>query len=366
MAGPIIQCVVTADYELFLGRNFSGPQEVLFEPSRQMMSVCEATNVPITFFADVCSVWAHRAYDELKDYVNSFESQLKLAVESGHDVQLHLHPHWLKSTYTDGGWRVSTDQMYLHELGYHEETDSADALIERGIKYLNELLRPVKAEYRCHAFRAAGLALQPDEDKLIAALIKHNMTVDSSVAKNVKLKMDTIEIDYSNMPDEANWRMDSQTGIRQPAQTGLLEIPIATFRSGLATRIGFLVRRAMSVSMRRGSGISRAERQTRLANLMTLLRYNWRYVSTNPWFLFSCDTKGISLKMLLDGVDDYIDRHHQSDVICLSMINHPKMMFQQQFDLLENLIDGMREKYRDRIKFVTFAETLTHDNRKAS
>ncbi|UCG61286.1 MAG: hypothetical protein JSV52_13340 [Candidatus Zixiibacteriota bacterium] len=365
MSQPSIYCVITADYEVFLGRNFLSYDEVLFKPSQQMMSVCEARSAPITFFADVCSVWAHRSHENLGDYVNSFESQLKLAVRNGHDVQLHLHPHWLKSTYTNGEWRISSDQMYLHELGFHEGQNSAGAVIDAGVRYLDDLLRPVKPDYRCHAFRAAGLALQPDGDKLVATLLRHGITVDASVAKNLRLRMDTVNIDYSGMPEYANWFMNSSGGIRKPADDGLLEVPIATFQSGLATRLGFLIRRAMSVTMRRGSSISRTEKQTRLANLMSLLHYNWRYVCTNAWFLFSCDTKGLTLKMLMDGIDNYISRHGSQNTICLSMINHPKMMFQPQFDLLGNLIDRMRDKYKDRVKFVTFADTLQHCQRKA-
>jgi hypothetical protein len=365
MSLPSIYCVVTADYEIFLGRNFLSHDEVLFRPAWRMMEVCEARSVPVTFFADVCSVWAHRAHDELAGYVESFESQLKSAVARGHDVQLHLHPHWLNSTYLDNQWRVSTEKMYLYELGYHQGENAALSIINAGVKYLEDLLHPTKSDYRCHAFRAAGLALQPEEDKLIAALLAAGINVDSSIAKDIRLKMDTVNIDYTGMPGTANWYVDPDGGLRQPRDSGLLEVPIATFQSGLLARIGFLISRALSVSMRRGASISRSEKQTRLANLLSLLRYNLRYIGTNPWFLLSCDTKGVNLNMLLRGVDDYIDGHSESDIICLSMINHPKMMFRQQFDLLENLINSMRQKYQDRISFVTFGDVLSLVKRKA-
>ncbi|MEW6412597.1 MAG: hypothetical protein AB1483_09010 [Candidatus Zixiibacteriota bacterium] len=358
MPEPSINCLVTADYEIFLGRNFLSHEEVLFAPTRQLMDVCRAHAVPVTLFADVCSAWAHREYGEFREYVHTFESQLKDAVEVGHDVQLHIHPHWLKSTYADGAWRLSTDQMYLHELGFHDGLNSAGAVIKAGIEYLENLLKPVRPGYHCHAFRAAGLALQPNEKELITALLRYGISIDSSVVKNVRLKMDTIEIDYSNMPNKANWFMSPETGIREPTPGGLLEVPVATFRSGLATRLGFLIRRAKSVSMQRGSSISRSPKQTRLANLMSLMRYNLRYVTTNPWFLFSCDTKGVNLKMLMEGLEQYVSGHRQSEDISLSMINHPKMMFRQQFDLMSNLFDSMRQRYGDRLRFVTSADIL--------
>lgn len=363
MPFPLINCIVTADYEIFLGRNFLSNEEVLFKPTRQMMDVCGELNTPITFFADVCSVWAHRRYG-LNDYAHSFENQLHTAVREGHDVQLHLHPHWLKSTFENGEWHISTEQMYLWELEHGDGGDSAAAVIKQGVEYLNKLLQKEKPSYRCIAFRAAGLALQPGEHELIAALLESGIQVDSSVGKNVRLKMDTIELDYTGMPTDANWFMDPQKGICTSAERGLFEIPVATFQSDWRSRVGFLWRRALSIKMQRGVGISRARRQTRLSTLKSMLQYNWRYVSTNPWFLLSCDTKGFSLKMLLSGFDNYIKRHSHVDSIYVSMINHPKMMFAPQFELLRAWVTEVRDRYGERIRFVTYNEAAEQINRK--
>ena len=297
MSSPLIHCIISADYELFLGRNFASDDEVLFGPTRKLMDVCDAAEVPLTLFADVCSVWAHRD-SGLNDYADNFEGQLCSAIKCGHDVQLHLHPHWLNSQFTDGEWRLSTDQMYLSELGFGDASGSAPDVIARGVEYLNGLLTPERPSYRCFAFRAAGLALQPLESETIQALLDNGIVLDSSIIKNVRMQMDTIRMDYTGMPDAANWFMDPQTGLKVEASGGLLEVPIATFQSGLIDRLGFLWRRLHSLKMRRGAGISRSERQTPLVNAISMLKYNWRYVSTNPWFLFSCDTKGVSLSML--------------------------------------------------------------------
>ena len=70
-------------------------------------------------------------------------------------------------------------------------------------------------------------------------------------------------------------------------------------------------------------------------------------------------------RMLLDGIDDYILRHGKSKTVCFAMINHPKMMFQPQFDLLAELIGAMQKKYQGRISFATSAQILTHDTGKA-
>jgi hypothetical protein len=354
---PIINLLITADYELFLGRNFLSHDEVLFEPTRELLDMADRIDTPVTLFADVCSVWAHRE-NGLDEYADEFEHQMRDAVSRGHDVQLHIHPHWLLSRFRDGEWHISTEKMYAAELGYDSDPFSAPSVIDRGVTYLNGLLQPVKSEYKCMAFRAAGLALQPRERELIAALLENGIQIDSSVAKGVRFELDTVEVDYRKVPSSANWYMSPESGIEEDSREGLFEVPVGTFRTDISTRIGFLVRRAKSVRMLRGTGISRSKRQTRWSNLRTMLMYNLRYLYTNPWFNLSCDTKGYNLRMLLDGFDEYMRRHGADDEIFLAMINHPKMMFAQQLKLLELFVTEVGNKYKDRIRFNTFPEVL--------
>lgn len=353
MTLPVINLLVSADYELFLGRNFGDADEVLFNPTRQLLDTCQGLQVPVTFFADVCSVWAHRKF-QLNEYAESFERQLVDAYSNNHDIQLHLHPHWMNSTYRQGQWQINTNKMYMSELGYGEDPDAAPALIERGIAYLNELLGQNSLDYKCVAFRAAGLALQPNERELIRALLNHGITLDSSIAKGLKFSSDTVEVDYSETPTKANWFLSAETGISSEATEGLFEIPIATFRVGWGARMGFLVRRLRSAGMRRGAGISRSTSQTRWSNLRTLISYNMKFLYGNPWFSLSCDTKGYSLGMLLNGLDQFIRNHREDDTIYISMINHPKLMFNQQFELLRSFIVETRKRYGESIQYITY------------
>jgi hypothetical protein len=318
------------------------------------MARCEALGVGVTFFADVCSVWAHRKFG-LNDYADKFEAQMRDALKRGHDVQLHLHPHWLNSVWQEDHWQVATDRMYLAEFGFSDSDEAAPAIIKRGVDYLHDLLRTVTPDYRCTAFRAAGLALQPKEQELISALMDHGITIDSSIAKDLVLRLDTVEIDYRTVPSAANWYIAPASGLTKDAGEGVLEIPIATFRCGLFSRLGFLYRRLRSVGMRRGAGISRSAKQTRWSNLSTMIRYNLRYLYGSPLFSLSCDTKGHNLDMLLGGFDAYVKQHASGAPIFLSMINHPKLMFDAQFDLLESFVKMTRNRYGDSLDFVTTA-----------
>lgn len=352
---PKIVCLITFDYELSLGRNFLPPEKVLIEPTRQVLEICDKLSLPVTFFPDVCCAWTYRKYG-FDEFANSFEKQMIDAISLGHGVELHLHPHWLNTIFEKGQWLISTEKMYLHELGYGPGADSANTLIFRGVKYLNDLLQTAKPEYRCRAFRAAGSALQPDEKKLIAALMENGIELDVSVTKFLTLNLDTVKINYTNVPPKSLWYMSPETGIAVEGNNGILEIPIGTFRTGWGQRAGFLWRRAGSLKQMRGTTISRKRKQSKLANIHTLLLQNLRYVIGNPWFIISCDTKGFDSEMLLDGFNQYVNRHKTENTIYVTMMNHPKLMFDYQLDLLAEFVTETRKRYD--ITFCTCSEVL--------
>jgi hypothetical protein len=355
MIKPRIYCLVTADYELPLGRNLASPAEVLFEPTAKMMEVCKDLGIPLTFFPDICSVWAHRKFG-LDDYAEQFEDQMRRAIRNGHDVQLHLHPHWLFATYQNGEWAHCPERMYLSECGFGREADSAGEIVARGINYLSKLVKADQPSYQCLAFRASGLALQPQERELLAVLLANGIRMDCSIAKGLMLRTDTVQIDYHNMPAQANWFMAPETGIAVPAQEGVLEIPIATFQMGGGSRLGFLGRRAFSLSRQRGTSISRTSRQTRLAGAWHLVQENLRYLHGRPWFIFSGDTKGFNARMLTAGFRDFVCRHERQETILVAMINHPKCFFAEQFALLQRVVGDLRDHYGDHLQFVTCSQ----------
>ena len=352
-----IAVLLTFDYEIFLGRNFAPANEVLFQPTVELLALCADLGVRTTFFADVCSVWAHRRAG-LDAYADAFEAQLVAARRAGHDVQLHLHPHWLAATYQRGEWRLAPERMYLSDLGFGDGPDAAPAVVRRGVDYLNALLSPVDPAYRCVASRAAGMALGPRECDTIATLLGAGIMLDTSVAKDLRFRMDTLSVDYRGVPSLANWRMAPESGVNRAAARGLYEVPIATFRTGIGARAGFLVRRALSVGRMRGIGISRSARQTRLANLRTLALGNLRYLARDPVFILSCDTKGFDAPMLLDGFARYVDAHRDGADIAVALLGHPKLMFARERDLLAAFVEGVRARYGARLSFATATEAV--------
>lgn len=349
-----IVLVPTFDYEIFHGRSAATPEETLFGPTRRMLERADELGIPFTLFADVCSAWRHR---DVGDHVfaQRFERELIDALRRGHDVQLHVHAHWMRSEFVGGEWRLNEPKATLADLGF--STGEPASILKRAVEYLNTLLQPVDPTYRCTAFRAGGLCLQPDERSLIALLEELGVQIDSSIAKDYVLDTDTFQIDYRHMPESANWNISSRDGLGG-SSGGLLEVPILTFPLSATERVNFLLRRLRAVRERRGGAMSKATSQTRFSNMMTLVRQNARYLNGNAVFLFSADTKGFTHAMLIDAFDGFVERQlaRREPIAFVSMLNHPKLMLPQQQSLLFEVLEDLKLRYGELLAFATCAQ----------
>ena len=228
---------ITFDYELFFGNNNGSYDDVLFEPTYNLIDALEKKNVSATFFADVCSVPMSKKYEQTS-YVDGFTKQIQYMAQHGQDVQLHLHPHWFYSKWKDGQWIFSNKGYRLHEF---IDDERIDGIISDGMQYLYETIQPVKPSYNCVAYRAGGFSMQPHQ-KIVKALYEHGIRVDSSVAPQLVTQSEANFYDYRHrveaqnwyLSDSAEWWVDSTEG------KALLEIPVATVDK---SPVGFIFRR---------------------------------------------------------------------------------------------------------------------------
>jgi hypothetical protein len=306
----------SADYELYLGENFLPETEVLIEPTTALLAAAERIGIPFTLFVDVACLWRYRE-DGDDEFPNAVEAQLRSALGRGHDVQAHLHPHWLRARREDGRWRAPPDTFVVGAL------DDPAPLLARAKAYLEELLRPVDPAYSCIAFRAGNYGIQPNFHRVLEALLETGYEIDSSVVPGLVLA------DEINQVDFRGWRWPEKSG----PFFDVYEVPVATARFGPPEAFFRWLNRPakgeprgrtiQAVSGARPSLLSRLFRLDPLelgaipSRLERITRRYIRRVGKDVEFAFSCHPKAVGEPELeaLGAYHDWLDRNYEVEAV---------------------------------------------------
>jgi len=360
----------SADYELYLGGNYCDETEVLIDPTNNLLDLFENLKIPLTLFADIFSILCYRKYNLLR-FPESAEAQLKDAIRRGHDVQSHVHPHWNYTQIIGNTYDVNLDYYLLGNLDTDKEilySKICDNLLTTRI-YLQNLLRQVKSDYTCIAFRAGGYGLQPNSDIVIKALIDSGFVIDSSIVPGLIATTNVNEVDFSIVPKIANYYLDNDIGTVSENNQGIYEIPIASctfkiveiflyqMKELFASLQNKITQKKSDAGMlkERGYSIQQHENQPRQSKYYNFIKsYNDRFYylncSTNDEKMFHCTKR-------------YLSRFDFKNTnIFLSFNMHPKGMTVKHFNALENYHTALKNYYQNNIQFISYqqaAEMIT-------
>jgi hypothetical protein len=159
-------------------------------------------------------------------------------VACGHDVQLHWHPQWLGAVYSAGRWHLDMDRwaLALVEPGLRLE------MLKRGKTDLETLLRPVRADYACVAFRAGAYCMQPSAG-VIEALITAGFRADTSVTKDC---VSNGFFDFRDVPSHVlPWRIGREVTQAATAEERATDRPLELPIAALRTRASAALRRML-------------------------------------------------------------------------------------------------------------------------
>ena len=193
-------------------------------PTSELIKIAEKNDVRFSFFVDSGFILKLNEYRQKfpqlnKDY-DDVTNQVKYLADTGHDVQLHIHPHWEDSFYDGTKWVMVVKRYKLADFN---EDDIAD-IVYRYKKVLTDITgKPV------FAFRAGGWCMQPF-DKLREAFIQNGITLDSSVFKNGFFSSAQYEYDFRNAPDKDIYRFEHEP-TEEDIQGSFTELPISGIRN---------------------------------------------------------------------------------------------------------------------------------------
>src|SRR3990172_3799541 len=100
-------------------------------------------------------------------------------IERGHDVQLHIHPHWHSARYDAGYFRLGRNW----NIATYDEADRK-AMLSTSIAYLEELIGPIRPGYQVTSFKAGAWALQPSHG-ILGDLASFGIALVTGVGKGI-------------------------------------------------------------------------------------------------------------------------------------------------------------------------------------
>ncbi|MFK7913285.1 MAG: hypothetical protein AB8B93_05180 [Pseudomonadales bacterium] len=206
--------VLALDYELYFGTRVGSVERCMLEPVDELIRQTRKLGMKLTLFVDSGCLLAYRRHGQDQVF-NAIAGQLQRLYREGHDVQLHIHPHWQDTTIVGDSVDMDTGRYRLHDF------DEADRVaIVRDYKAVLEDI----IEAPVTAYRAGGWCLQPF-DKISAALAAEGVAIDSTVYSGGLSRDTGREFDFLRAPDIDHWHFDQDPVV--PVVGGqFLELPI--------------------------------------------------------------------------------------------------------------------------------------------
>jgi hypothetical protein len=158
-------------------------------------------------------------FPRLQKEWDAIRRQLALLKDEGHDIQLHLHPHWLDSRFDGEQWRLDTRRYKLHDFSSVE----VSAMVGSAKSLLVEI-----AGETVFAFRAGGWCVQPFAP-IAPALIANDIWMDSTVFAGGVSDDQERWFDFTQAPLADHWWFSEDPGSENP-QGPIVEIPISAMR----------------------------------------------------------------------------------------------------------------------------------------
>lgn len=354
----MLYILVSADYELFMGINLVPEEQVLIEPTERLLETCEAAGAPLNIFADVACLWRYRQLG-MEEFPELAERQMRDAVRRGHDVQTHMHSHWLSARQEDGRWQAPAKDYMLGTMFPDRCREASAELLERARRHLEELLTPVDPGYRCLAFRAGGYGLQPQEHEIIAALGDAGYVIDSSIMPDLVLLTGYTEVDFRSLPAMANWRLSPEAGLGHDPAGRIWEIPIASYRERPLDRAARIARRLMG-----GAGAAPPARREPPRGLPVLAMEAagrggtptrlGRALRTFAPKRYELEISG-RLSEMKRVTELYLRQRRPAGAdMFFAMTSHPKGLYETEFENLARYCQWLRRRWPGEVEFITY------------
>ena len=229
------------DWEIY-GDGSGNPEQLMFEPARRILDICDIYGAKYTFFAEIGQQlhMLNASEPSWRKCAAHWETTLKDAVSRGHDVQLHFHPQWIGANLKNGSWQLN----HTYWNTGHIEPAVLTEWIGKGKKYLEDLLQPVNNNFTICSYRAGGWMCQPSSG-IYTALRDNGIVSDVSIMPGRHCKYaDGGQVDFRDAHSRfMPWEVDPDDFSQYKQGSGIWEFPVYTETSSLPHMI-YLLKKA--------------------------------------------------------------------------------------------------------------------------
>lgn len=359
----MIHLVLSLDYEIF-GNGSGDVRRDITEPTRRLLTLCDAHGAKLSIFLEVGEYWAMRQAEQAGTLrlgyspSGEIEEQLREAVRRGHDVQLHLHPWWIGAAFEENRWRLCPQYLRItdlpHGLGSPDDPLSVVGVLHAGKSTLEALLQPVSPDYECLAYRAAMFWGQPSRE-LITAMKAVGLVADSSVVSGLH-ETAPVRTDYRQAPSSTGcwWTSEDDIGRPGPAGEHIAEFPVCSEMRPYLCNFKWnklrtsLQRRRMERENLHGHGMMEARKSR--DSLGTLLR---KLGTRQPLKYDFCKLSAQDMIRRLRQIAE-ADQDEGAGDRAVVMLGHSKDFWNDRH--LDTFLRFVKERCRDTVRFSTLAD----------
>ena len=338
-----MNCYITYDYELCLGKRTGTPEGCLFSPMEALCDMFDRSGVRVNVFVDAAYLLRLRELMDTNDKINceyySVINHIKSLSDRGHSIQLHFHPQWVNALFINDSWHLDNDHYKLSDFPLNIQKEKLSQAIE--------LLQSI-SNNKIIAIRAGGFSIENFKE-LSSFLFSKGISIDTSVLRGGMMNSKYQTYDYRNIPLFTSYRFKDNNKVKDDNGV-FMEYPISVmelnsfsyaFLKNIKKRN--LEKEFNSHSSQRwndGLGIGASlDKQTRIKNLIN------RIFKKNPLYA-SADG---SLVYFLQDVLKYCEKSYKGNDFII--IGHPKIASPRTVAALETFI----KNNQGRLLFKTFS-----------
>jgi hypothetical protein len=312
---------ISFDYELFFGSASGSAEKCLLFPTQKLMEIAGKHKVPFVFFVDAgYLVQLKKQYDnaECKSTYEKISIQLKQLHAAGHEIGLHVHPHWEDCVFENDKWKINTSRYKL--------ADFSESEVENIITKYHKAIIEITGS-PCTSYRAGGWCIQPFET-IKKALVKNNIFTDSSVYFKGLHNSPAHSYDFTSASDKDEWKFENDP-CKENKAGKFTEIPITPDNIAplFYWNLYFKMKTNPAIYKPVGDGHWLSDKKR---------IYKQFYSSTNH---FACCDGFFASR--LQSVLQNCEQQNKSRMMVLS---HPKSMAAYSFEALDSFIESAKQK----------------------